>query len=112
MSADGRFGAVTSFVSGHSYADPGTFSTRTVIIDLARGKELADLEQFAITKDGESFDRADFNFWGVTFVPEQHRFYATLASGEKTYLIEGDVRRGARACCARTSSARRCPRTA
>jgi hypothetical protein len=92
VSADGRYGSVTTFVSGHSYASPGTFSTRTSIIDLARGQEIVELEQFAVTKDGKPFDRADFNFWGVTFVPGTSRFYATLASGGKTYLIEGDFR--------------------
>ena len=37
ISPDGRLGSVTAFVTGHSYADPGTFSTRTTILDMARG---------------------------------------------------------------------------
>ena len=35
--------------------------------------------------------RADFNFWGVTFARDGNRFYATLGTGGKTYLVEGDV---------------------
>jgi hypothetical protein len=79
-------------VSGHSYADVGAFSTRASIIDLRSERELTDLEQFAITKNGSRFDSIDFNFWGVTFAKDTGRFYATLASGGKTYLIEGDVK--------------------
>ena len=39
VSPDGRYGAVTSFVTGHSYADVGQFSTAATIIDLERGRK-------------------------------------------------------------------------
>ena len=35
VSPDGRYGAVTLFVTGHAYADRGTFSTQTTLIDMA-----------------------------------------------------------------------------
>jgi hypothetical protein len=92
IAPDGRYASVTTFVSGHSYADVGAFSTRASIIDLRSERELTDLEQFAITKNGSRFDSIDFNFWGVTFAKDTGLFYATLASGGKTYLIEGDVK--------------------
>jgi hypothetical protein len=92
MSPDGRYGAVTAFVSGHSYADPGQFSTRTTIVDARRGKLVADLEDFRVVRDGSSFKAIDFNFWGVTFAEDSNRFYATLGSGGRTYLLEGNVR--------------------
>ena len=34
VSSDGRYGAVTMFVTGHSYADAGAFSTQTTLLDL------------------------------------------------------------------------------
>ncbi|MBN1527621.1 MAG: PD40 domain-containing protein [Thermoleophilaceae bacterium] len=92
ISPDGRLGAVTAFVTGHSYADPGTFSTRTTILDMTRGRRLADLEDFEVTRDGEPFRSIDFNFWGVTFAEDGNTFYATLASGGDTYLVRGDLR--------------------
>jgi hypothetical protein len=92
VSPDGRYGTVTAFVSGHSYADVGAFSTETSIIDMRQRAVIADLEDFAVTKDGRDFESIDFNFWGVTFAKDSNRFYATLASGGKTYLVEGDVR--------------------
>ena len=52
---------------------------------------IADLEDFEITRGGEEFESIDFNFWGVTFSADGERFYATLASRGKTYLIEGDI---------------------
>lgn len=93
VSPDGRYGSVTFFVYGHSYATPGDFSTQTTIIDLVKGTKLVDVERFRVTKDGRKFDSPDFNFWGVTFAPNSDRFYATLASRGKTYLVEGSVSR-------------------
>jgi Tol biopolymer transport system component len=91
ISPDGRYGAATSFLAGHSYA-ADSFSTRTVIIDMARGVVIADLEKdFTITRAGKRIDDRDFNFWGVTFARRSGRFYATLRTGDKTYLLEGDV---------------------
>jgi hypothetical protein len=92
VSPDGRYGAVTLFVTGHSYATPGSFSTQTTLIDLARGKKIADLEQFVVLRGERRVTALDVNFWGVTFAGDSDRFYATLATGGKTYLIQGSVR--------------------
>jgi hypothetical protein len=90
VSPSGKFVSITVFVSGHSYA--GTdFSTQTLILDADTGKVLADLEQFSVTLHEAAFQAPDFNFWGVTFLHDEDHFYATLSSGGKTYLVEGDV---------------------
>jgi hypothetical protein len=91
MSADGSLAATTVFVSGHSYSAPG-FSTRTSIIDVQNGRMLAaDLEQFAVIKDGQPFKASDFNFWGVTFTPDSKGFYATLQTSGQQWLVQGDI---------------------
>ena len=90
VSRDGRFAAVTVFVTGDSY-NSGGFSTRTTLIDLASEKFIGDLEEFNVIKDGQPFKKADFNFWGITFAPDGNRFCATLASGGKIYLVEGNT---------------------
>ena len=77
------------FVSGDSYA-PGSFSTRTTVIDTASGESLGDLEQYTVLRDGTPFKALDFNFWGITFA-SHNRIYATLGTGGRTYLIEADV---------------------
>lgn len=94
VSSDGRYGAMTVFVTGDSYlSSPTAFSTRTTILDMAGGKQVGRLEQFKVTKDAKPFDAVDFNFWGVTFDPQDsNRFYATLGTGGVHYLVEGDVR--------------------
>lgn len=94
VSSDGRYGAMTVFVTGDSYlSSPTAFSTRTTILDMASGKQIGQLEQFKVTKDGKPFDAVDFNFWGVTFDPkDSNRFYATLGTGGVHYLVEGDIR--------------------
>jgi hypothetical protein len=91
VSRDGRYGATTTFVAGHSYASPGKFSTATLLLDLARGKVITNLERFTVTRDGKVIDRPDMNFWGVTFTKDSNLFYATMATGHKTYLIEGNI---------------------
>jgi WD40-like Beta Propeller Repeat len=91
MSADGTLAATTVFVSGHSYSAPG-FSTRTSIIDVQGARLLAaDLEAFAVIKDGQPFKASDFNFWGVTFTPDAKGFYATLQTDGKQWLVQGDI---------------------
>jgi WD40 repeat protein len=93
VSDDGRYGAMTVFVSGDAYLESSTaFSTRTYVVEMASGKTLGQLEQFSVSKDGKPFDAVDFNFWGMTFDPQDSdRFYATLATGEHHYLVEGSV---------------------
>jgi len=93
VSADGRYGAMTVFVNGDSYlSSPTAFSTRTTILDMASGRQIAQLERFDVTKDGKPFDAVDFNFWGVTFSPtDSNTFYATLATGDHHYLVKGDI---------------------
>jgi hypothetical protein len=90
LSADGGLGSMTVFVTGHSYAD-AAFSTQTSIVDTRAGQVLADLEKFKIERDGAAFQSVDFNFWGVTFAHDRERVYATLGTGGKTYLIEGNI---------------------
>jgi hypothetical protein len=93
VSPDGALGAVTLFVSGHSYGDLGGFSTATTLIDLKQGRKIAELEDFSVTRDGKRITAPDVNFWGVTFTGDHDRFYATLATGGKIYLVEGSVKR-------------------
>jgi uncharacterized repeat protein (TIGR01451 family) len=90
VSPDGRYGATTVFVSGHSYADAG-FSTETTLINLETGAKIGNLEQFTLLRDGQRFRGIDFNYWGVTFARDGDRFYATLGTGRRTYLVEGSV---------------------
>lgn len=90
LSPDGKRGAATTFVAGHSYAG-GSFSTETVLMDLSLGSSLGTLEEFAIWRDGERIQAADANLWGVSFARDGDRFYATLATGGRTFLVVGSV---------------------
>jgi len=92
VSPDGRYGATTGFVMGHSYA-ADDFSTQTSLIDMATGKVIADLEAFQVTLGGRRVRPRDRNFWGVTFARDANRFYATMRTAGRTYLVEGDIRR-------------------
>lgn len=91
VSPDGKLGAVTVFVTGHSYSD-GAMSTRTTLFDLQALRVLvADFEELPVTRDGQKLEAVDENFWGVTFAPTGPTFHATLGASGKTWLLEGDV---------------------
>ncbi len=91
VSADGKYGASTAFVTGDSYA-PGSFSTRTSIWDMTTGAHLVDLEQFSVWQNGKQLQSPDHNFWGVTFDPaDANHFFATLGTQGHTYLVSGDL---------------------
>ncbi|HUI04382.1 MAG TPA: hypothetical protein VLZ77_12625, partial [Acidimicrobiales bacterium] len=91
VSPDGRYGAVTTFVTGDSYAAPKAYSTRTDVIDMRTGRILFDLSALTVDRDGRPFHAADFNFWGVTFAADERHFYATLGTGGQTYLLHADL---------------------
>ncbi|MGE7432947.1 TolB family protein [Kitasatospora sp. NPDC001175] len=92
ISASGRMASWTVFTSGDSYA-ANSFSTRTSVLDVRTGALTATLEDFSVSKDGESYLPADRNFWGVTFTSDDNTFYATMSpvSTGKTYLVRGDL---------------------
>ncbi|WP_435746901.1 TolB family protein [Microbacterium sp. PMB16] len=89
VSPSGRMIAWTVFVTGDDYA--GTdFSTRTGLLDTETGYLVDSMETLQLYIDGKRHRASDVNYWGVTFA-DDNRFYATVATGGKTYLIEGDV---------------------
>lgn len=92
LSEAGTLAATTSFVSGDSYANPGQFSTRTVI-SRTGGEVIGDIEEFPFYVDGKLITAVDKNLWGVTFADDD-RFYATAASGGRTWLVEGSISAG------------------
>lgn len=89
LSRDGSLVATTTFVFGDSYATPGQFSTRTVITRTG-GEVVGDIEKFRLVVDGRTITAVDRNLWGVTFV-DNDRFYATAASGGRTWLVQGSL---------------------
>lgn len=90
LSPDSRYAATTAFVSGHSYTAAG-FSTETLIHDLGGATPPVNLEDFTFLLNGRPSNTVDLNVWGVTFIPEQPRFFATVRSEGRTYLVEGDL---------------------
>ena len=91
VSPDNRWAAATVFVTGESYI--GDFTTRTSLFNLEDGSVIDNLETFTTERDGKVIKEIDFNFWGVTFFPGGDRFLATLGTGGKRFLVEGDIAR-------------------
>ncbi|KQV12040.1 MULTISPECIES: hypothetical protein [unclassified Kitasatospora] len=90
VSASGRMLAWTMFATGDSYAT-SAFSTRTSILDLDTGYLVKSMEQIPLTIDGARYHAPDVNYWGVTFAQDDNRFYATVATKGRTYLVQGDM---------------------
>lgn len=89
LSDDGKYSATTSFVAGDSYAAT-SFSTRTVVTDLATRKSV-DLEQLSLYDKGKRISPIDRNYWGVTFAKDDDHFYVTVAYGGVTHLAKGQL---------------------
>ncbi|WP_235457763.1 hypothetical protein [Streptomyces olivochromogenes] len=89
VSASGRMVAWTTFIGGDSYNTSG-FSTRAGILDTRTGALVSTLEMFAVTRQGRPYQAADLNFWGVTFAADDNRFYATMSTAGRRYLVKGD----------------------
>ncbi|MBT2438713.1 hypothetical protein J7E93_00935 [Streptomyces sp. ISL-36] len=92
VSASGRMLSWTMFATGDSYAT-SAFSTRTSILDLRTGYLVKNMEQIPLTLHGRRYHASDINYWGVTFARDDNRFYATVATKGRTYLVEGDMGR-------------------
>jgi len=92
VSPDGRYGAFTSFLSGHTYtAGVRTFSVHTAIVDLRAGRELFSLDELEVVdRAGRPIRDSAANLWGVAFAGGD-RFYATLGSGGRHHLIAGSI---------------------
>ncbi|MEU4211681.1 TolB-like translocation protein [Streptomyces sp. NPDC026206] len=88
VSPDGHTVAWTVFVSGDSYAGTA-FSTRTSVLHTRTWSLDRDLETYRFFLDDRPHQAADLNVWGVTFADDT-RFYATVATAGKTYLVRGD----------------------
>ncbi len=91
VSRSGQVVSWTSFVTGDSYSVPGGFSTRTGVLDLRSGTLLESIEHFDARIDGVPVTASDRNYWGVTVAPDDRTFYATLATGSRTWLVKGDL---------------------
>ncbi|MFI9818707.1 TolB-like translocation protein [Saccharothrix variisporea] len=93
VSPTGRLVAWTVFRAGDSYlGGVGTFSTTAGIYDLASGDHYGSLEDFSLVLEGQPHTADDVNYWGVTFARDDVTFYATVRTGESTWLVRGDLR--------------------
>ncbi|MEU6998195.1 hypothetical protein [Nonomuraea sp. NPDC046570] len=89
VSASGRMASWTVFVTGDSY-NQGGFSTWTGILDTRTGYSITNMEDIPLTMNGRRYHSEDVNYWGVTFAADDNRFYATVGTKGKTYLVEAD----------------------
>lgn len=91
VSPSGRMVAWTLFVSGDSYAS-SSFSTRSGILDTRTGYLIKNVETLQLYLEGRRYHAPDVNYWGITFADDDNRFYATVATKGRTYLVEGDMK--------------------
>lgn len=88
ISADSTLVSFSAFITGESYATM-EFAIATHIAEVD-GPDSGTLEDFALTVGDKPVTAADRNVWGVTFTSDPNVFYATAASGGRTWLVRGD----------------------
>ncbi|MFJ8431413.1 hypothetical protein ACIQ9P_08930 [Kitasatospora sp. NPDC094019] len=91
VSPSGQVLSWTTFAVGDSYA-AGRFSTRTSVLDLRTGYLIKSVEDIPLTIGDTRYHAADINYWGVNFAADDNRFYATVSTGGRTHLVEGDLK--------------------
>jgi len=89
ISPDSSMVATTTFVTGHDYSSPGQFSTATLVTKVGSSKSV-NIEGFKLMVGGKRITASDRNIWGVTFADDDN-FFATAASGGKTWLVKGSL---------------------
>jgi WD40-like Beta Propeller Repeat len=92
VSPDGGKVAWTLFVTGDSYAATG-FSTRAGVYEVGTGRLVKTIEELPVFLNDRRYFASDVNYWGITFAAGGTRFYVTLGSKGKTYLVEADYDR-------------------
>jgi len=92
VSPDGKLVYWTLFVTGDSYAATG-FSTRAGLYDIGTGQLVKTIEELPVFVGDDRYFASDTNYWGITFAPDGNRFYATLGTRGRTYLVEGNYGR-------------------
>jgi hypothetical protein len=94
ISPDEKYFATTSFVVGDSYASD-VFSTRTFIGRIDKNGHTIgateNVEYYDLLLNQELYRFPDKNVWGVTFVPGQDRFFATVSMSDHRYLVDGSI---------------------
>ncbi|OXM49246.1 hypothetical protein CFP71_30540, partial [Amycolatopsis thailandensis] len=48
------------------------------------------IEEMTLLLDGKRYYSSDVNYWGITFADDGKKFYATVGTKGKTYLVEAD----------------------
>jgi hypothetical protein len=98
VSADGRYIGTTVFVSGHSYAVPGQFSTLTQVWDVRERRLALSLDTLKLSHEGRVVPytpQTQLNYWGVTFDPgDADRFYVTVSIRGRPWLARGSISGG------------------
>jgi hypothetical protein len=89
ISPDGRYGAI-SVQTRPSTPEAPVAPLQTLLVDMATGRILADLRDFAVVRDGTTLEDPALDAWGVTF-RDDGTFFASIRTAGNTYLVEGDV---------------------
>ena len=90
VAPNGRVGAVTTYMEEETAAGE-RLATRSRIIDMRTGKQLADLRDFQVENRQLPPIRGPVDFSSVAFERDSDRFFATMATGDERYLVAGSV---------------------
>lgn len=91
VAPNGLFGAVTTY-SEEETPEYERLATRTRIIDMQTGRQVADLRDFRLENSNLPAISGPRDFSSVAFERDGDRFFATLATDEERYLVAGSLR--------------------
>jgi hypothetical protein len=90
LSPDGRRAGITIYAEEET-PDGERLATESIIVDVAAGSVIADLREFALDISGQAPLTGPIDIASVTFHADSDRFFASLLSETRRYLVEGSV---------------------
>lgn len=92
ISPDGKYSAITAFVTGSSYVDIGAETATIVTIDeIDSNRLLRGATQFTIDSDEARFNNLNPQYWGMTFAADEDEIYITGFFGDMPEVMHGTL---------------------
>ena len=90
VAPDGRVGAITTYAEEES-PQGERLTTRTRIIEMRSGRQVADLREFRVDNPDFATIRGPIDVASVAFERDGDRFFASLWTDTERYLVAGSI---------------------
>jgi hypothetical protein len=91
VAPNGRRAAITVYGEEHLPDGQERLATDSILLDVPSGRVLAKLHEFSLDRPYELAPEAPLDYSSVAFEPDGDRFYATLNSSNRWFIVAGSI---------------------